>query len=286
MIPGSSQSVYITNANTKTVTIDAVTSASYPGSMALSNLSVYAPGGDTNSFELLNAGTTTPLAIQNGCTISDGGSLIMTNSVLQLALAVPPGETNDYILSVDGAAFIAGSTLIVTNGPLIVGNTGRGTYVQDGGTSSFGYAELGLNADARGELTLLSGNLSFPVTLKRTPPAWITLGRHPQGTGIVWVVGGQLTAAPGNLVIGEYGSGELTVSNGLVQAALTDVGSVSGSHGTLTIAGGSLIMRSSTRIFIGTRGGATGTVWVTGGTLDGSVGFVPFPTIAVGVSGV
>ena len=47
---------FITNATTKTVTVDATTSGSFPDSMTISNLAIGAPSGSTNTLFLDNAG--------------------------------------------------------------------------------------------------------------------------------------------------------------------------------------------------------------------------------------
>src|SRR5260370_21716820 len=59
--PSSSSVVYITNANTKTVTIDATTPAT---NLTITTLKLWAPPGFTNTLLLNGAGTNTPLACQ------------------------------------------------------------------------------------------------------------------------------------------------------------------------------------------------------------------------------
>src|SRR5580658_8888221 len=71
--PTNSQSVFITNAPSKTVTIDSYTSGTYPESMMISNLTVSAPGGGTNTLFLNNAGLTTPLSVLNTLDVATNG---------------------------------------------------------------------------------------------------------------------------------------------------------------------------------------------------------------------
>src|SRR5580658_4377422 len=96
---------YITNANTKTVTIDATTTST-PSALIISNLTVSAPLGSTNTLSLTNAGTATPLRVLNSLTISNGGALSVGNSSL-----------------------VAGS---VTNAGLIQANAGTVTFLGGG----------------------------------------------------------------------------------------------------------------------------------------------------------
>src|SRR5437667_4253361 len=82
--PARPQFVLITNAPTKLVTVDSYTSGVYPDSMTITSLTLSADGGITNTLFLCNAGTSTPLYIQDSLAILRGGVLLMTNSSLQV----------------------------------------------------------------------------------------------------------------------------------------------------------------------------------------------------------
>jgi len=64
-LPGPVQSLLITNPSTKTVTVDATTAASFPATMTVSNLTISAPAGSTNTLFLNNAGPGTPLQVSS-----------------------------------------------------------------------------------------------------------------------------------------------------------------------------------------------------------------------------
>src|ERR1041384_2479629 len=57
--------VSVTNANTKTVTIDYFTAGSFPGTLTISNLLLSAPAGSTNTLSIAPAGSNTPLRVLN-----------------------------------------------------------------------------------------------------------------------------------------------------------------------------------------------------------------------------
>src|ERR1035437_1840940 len=78
--PASPQVVLITNAPSKLVTLDNYTSSNYPASLTITSLTISATAGLTNTLFLSNAGTTTPLHIQDSLAILSGGVLLMTNS--------------------------------------------------------------------------------------------------------------------------------------------------------------------------------------------------------------
>src|SRR5436309_6591712 len=74
--PTNNSLVFITNALSKTVTIDATTTNS-PTTMTISNLTLSAPAGSINTLALTDSGTNTPLRIRRLCTLGSGGLLII-----------------------------------------------------------------------------------------------------------------------------------------------------------------------------------------------------------------
>lgn len=111
----------ITNANTKSVTIDGVTTNT-PIVMTISNLALSAPLGSTNTLFLSDAGAMTPLHVLNGLTIGSGG-----------------------VLTVNGSSVIAGP---VSNAGVIQAN---------GGTLEFFGFNTGTNDTLSGSITITNG---------------------------------------------------------------------------------------------------------------------------------
>jgi T5SS/PEP-CTERM-associated repeat protein len=109
--PTNSQSVFITDALSKTVTIDSYTSGMYPESLTISNLTVSAPGGATNTLFLNNAGLTTPLSVLNTLDVDTNGALVVNGSVVQVSVNLFVGEygKNGALTITNGGQVYSGS---------------------------------------------------------------------------------------------------------------------------------------------------------------------------------
>ena len=204
-LPASSHSVFITNAFSKNVTINSDTSGFYPGSMNVGTLTLSGSGGSTNSLFLSNAGLDVSLHVLNGCTITAGGSLGITNSALWVQNAC----------SIDGAVKLDSGTITFGQNTKI-GNTGAGTLTVAGGTMIIAnsYADL-------------------------------YIGYNSAASGAIWITGGQLIATNNAFAyIGWNGVGQAVVSNGSLQVDSLEVGSWWGQSGLLAIAGGTVTVNS------------------------------------------
>src|SRR6266404_6133815 len=135
--PAITQSfIYITNAPSKTVTIDAVTSGSFPATLSISNLVLFAPAGSFNTLTVNNAGTGTPLRVLSSMFLNGRATLnVLANSVVELA-------GGSFVLGVGGTEFgstshvnlFGGGSLIATNGTLLFGSPGDGDLLITNGT--------------------------------------------------------------------------------------------------------------------------------------------------------
>jgi hypothetical protein len=209
--------------------------ANAPGSMLISNLTVSAPGSAHNILFLNNAGSVTPLHILNGFDLSIGGTLTVTNSVLQV-------DANFGVSGVD-TFLIDGSVDLQTDGSIVavseaVGWTQTGVLNLSGGSNFTYRVDIGVFNGSTGTVSVTDGILEVPYT-------------NNSSIGIF---------------IGHGGVGSLIQSGGTVDTVLEDVGDTSA--GTLTVAGGTHIVENS-ELSVGFGGpyGVTGTVWVTGGQL-------------------
>ena len=100
----------ITNANSKTVTIDAVTTNT-PSALSINNLTVSAPLGSTNTLFLNDASTATPLSILNALIIGTNGAVVVNQSTVQAFSNILVGVAGGT-----GALFITNSSAVsVTN---------------------------------------------------------------------------------------------------------------------------------------------------------------------------
>ncbi len=249
--PSSNQAaVLITNAATKTVTIDDAT-ASIPAVMTISNLTVR--GFETNNTLFLkNSGTNVPLRILNGFTLGSNAVLRVTNSVLRV------DGLSGGVFSIDGSVTnLARGQIIVTNTTTIVGDSSRGSLILVDGLLHGREMFVGNAAGSQGTLTIAGGTNSLSADLD--------VGLNINATGAVWLTGGQLTVTNGPTYVGFLGVGLITVSNGTWLAGDVSVGQAAGSQGTLTVAGGTNTLSSF--LSVGGIVGGDGTVWLTGGQL-------------------
>jgi T5SS/PEP-CTERM-associated repeat protein len=244
--------VFITNATTKTVTIN---SATLPGNLTISNLTVRGFGAGINTLQLTNAPAST-LLIRNALTIGTNAVLTVTNSALRVdGLA---GSSFSFI--VDGSVTnLAGGQIIATNLTIGATATGRGNLTTLGELLQVSNSVVvGAVAGAQGTLTVAGGSNVFNFSL--------TVGENASSTGAVWVTGGQLivTNSTTTTIVGSAGIGQMTVSNGTWRAGGVRIGNAAGTRGVLTLAGGTNTLTSLT---VGFNANATGTVWMTGGQL-------------------
>jgi hypothetical protein len=239
--PGGAEAIFITNAATKTVTIDATTSTSHVSTLTIGHLFLSGLPGATNTLRLANAGLATPLSISAFGEIHTNGALVIFNSAVNVGFGL---QRDDGLITVDlGYLF----TTNASDGLTI----GSGEFDLNSGTVSVNQVEVGYDANTTNGVFRVNGgtcivNGAFNVFFG----------------GNVWVNGGELVVSNGeNLVLGSLGStATMTVSNGLVNLSSQVIQVGTGGNGTLTIAGGTVLAD----LDVG-GAGSTGTVWMTGG---------------------
>jgi hypothetical protein len=224
--------VYITNAASKTVTINASTSA---GNLTVSNLVIEAPSGATNT--LLLSGNTTPLTCLSAAA---GTSLILGESA---------GKA--------GALVVDGGALVTTNATgdawATVGLSGPGILTVSNGTWRANQMRVGWFAN--GVVNLINGTNTILNS---------TIGQNYTGT--VNKIGGLLLTTNGSWTVGSGGVGTMTASGGVWQGySLAVAGAYGGvGRGTLNLIGGTNLFNT---IGIAINSTVTGSVTVSGGLL-------------------
>ncbi len=248
--------------------------------------------------------TNSALVVTNGSTVvgSNGVAQLTVSNGTWLArdVAVAYGATSSQgTLTVAGGSNTFSSTLSIGSGIFGAGSGGTGTVWITGGqltvTNDITYLANGFQASGQmtisnGTWTALGMQLGYYIGGQGTltiaggtaviQQFGLALGIDNQGsTGTVWMTGGQLTASAN---VGNFGVGQMIVSNGVWQGVDTTVdagGTINGvpaGCGTLTIAGGSVLM--SDGISLSFQGSTTGTVWMTGGQLaigsEASIGVI------------
>ena len=119
------------------------------------------------------------------------------------------------------------------------------------------------NSDQRG--ASVDGSVELNSNAFLIADTGIYVGLDSSATGSVFLSGGNLILTnTGPSAIGINGSGQLILSNGQIQTSsgFMFVGSGIGSHGTLTLAGGTYIFPSLGRLVVGMETGAVGAVSV------------------------
>ncbi|HVM63125.1 MAG TPA: hypothetical protein VMV72_19860 [Verrucomicrobiae bacterium] len=211
---------------------------------------VWATGGQlviTNAPGAVGAGS--GFLADGSIILTNGGSLVVSNS------AVTIGNKGS------GALTNAGGSLVV-NGNIVLGGGGstRGQMTMSGGMCAASEILLGNTSGSQGTLTMAGGT--------NTLSAGVIVGVSSGTSGTVWMTGGRLDASAGDIEVGNFGVGNMTMSNGTCLADGVILAQGTG-PGTLTFAGGT----TTIGFILDVAGdyGSTGTVWLTGGQLNVNV---------------
>ncbi|MBI5394589.1 MAG: PEP-CTERM sorting domain-containing protein [Verrucomicrobia bacterium] len=250
--PANTHLVFITNATTKTVTIDSITSGTFPASLTISNLTLTAPGSDVNTLFLDNPGTVVPLTISDALTISAGGVLRILNGSVAVQGSGGAGVVNDGAVTLISGSFVATNAGLVTR----IGYDGLGQFTLSNGFAHLRDVQLGVNTGSFGTLIVAGGTNQILGPLR--------VGYGFDATGSVLVTGGQMFATNGLTKIGDSGNGQMTVSNGVVRLFNVALGGNIGTEGALTVAGGTNEVFGS--LSVGDGGFSIGRMLVTGGS--------------------
>jgi hypothetical protein len=255
--PASAQSVFVTNAFSKTVTIDSITSGSFPGTMTVSNLTVSAPTVplSANRLSLDNSGLATPLRVPKILTVTTNGTLlVLDNAAVEVGSAAATG----FLLVVGGGlAQCSGGSLIASNAIISLGSAGSGALTVSDGTRICSEVRVGAGTGSQGTFTINGGTNLFTSS--------INVGFGSGSTGAVWMTGGLLVTTNNTFNVGDFSIGQMAVSNGTWLARFVFAGRFTGSRGTLTYAGGTNFV--SDVLQLGEFNASTGTVVVSGGQL-------------------
>jgi fibronectin-binding autotransporter adhesin len=248
--PDITSFIRITNDNSKTVTIDALTPAT---ELTVQMLTLNAPPGATNTLLLTDVGTNNPLVFQTGLELQDGAALRITNSALAVQL------TNDHVnidgsLTLDSGLIDFGDLSVTTR----VGRATSGLLAINSGLMSAGTMTVGGLTNSTGNVHINGGTLNVAGSL--------SVGRNLSTIGTFSLLGGELNVSNDDTRVGDSGIGYMTVSNATASVTNLQVGRDALSGGTLTLGDGSLVQTFSD-VSIARFSGCTGLVSVLGGQL-------------------
>jgi hypothetical protein len=240
--------VSITNAGSKTVSIDAGTADAFPTTLTVSNLVVGAPSGATNRLQLAPSGVGKPMRVLTSLALQSGGALAIKDGALRYE--GPFGNP----VGIDGELTLDGGWLAVTNtgARLLIGNNGTGRLTVSNGTLVANYPIVGMRDGAHGTWHIAGGTNVVTITFD--------IADALNATGIVSMTGGLLSVP--SAYVGLFGNGRLLVSDGVFQCAGNGlIASQQGAQGDFTAAGGVSTFGS---MLIGESDTATGSMLVTG----------------------
>jgi T5SS/PEP-CTERM-associated repeat protein/autotransporter-associated beta strand protein len=188
-----------------------------------------------------------------------------------------------------GTLTVTGGATLNANGGLTVGNTGTGTLNVTGGTVSAANVVVGAGSGSMGTAAVSgnsqvscagvllvgydgTGSLSVSGTsASLTIGGNVLVGYNSDGNGIVTIQQGAGMKVTGGLVVGNSGTGTLTVSGASLSASGNAlVGNNSGAMGTLTVEqGGQMTVETGSSagtitVLLGAASGATGQMTVSG----------------------
>jgi T5SS/PEP-CTERM-associated repeat protein len=268
LVPGgiNAGTTFITNANSKVVTIDRLTAAT---NLILNRMDISAPAGAKNTLFLQDVGTTNPLIIGNNrFNLYRGAALQITNSALVLT-----GRVTEFNVWMGDVTLDNGLIRIREEPPtsevtikVRIGRTNAANLTINGGLFESTALQVGETPGlqfgrSHGTVALRGGELKVHGEL--------SIGDSASCTGVVEVTGGQLTVI-NNLTnitrVGDHGAGIMTVSNAVVVLNNVSIARHDAATGLLRVDSKGLV-RCVDDVSIGRFSGSSGTVLVNGGHL-------------------
>jgi T5SS/PEP-CTERM-associated repeat protein len=181
-----------------------------------------------------------------------------------------------------GIVSVVGGQITVTNDDLRIGDSGYGSLTLSNCTLLSTNINIGRDAQAVGQLNIQNGTVLVVSNA-------FSIARFDGSTGTVVVAGGRLSLPGQKLYAGQEGAGQLTISNGLVEAdSLLVAGGITNTAiGLLTMGGGQLML--SSRLSVGAPLLSTGQVSIAAGAIfvtnGSSSAFVSVPNGALTLNG-
>jgi hypothetical protein len=285
-LPGSGQSVMITNGGVKAVTVSANTTQNHPQTLTVDSVTISSPANSSNALVMNNAGFQTPLTARL-VTVANNSAFSLTSSALRLnggpgAGMSVGGQFDQSLSDVSGqqldVGYIGPGIYNLNSGSLAVnqmwiGGFFGGVFNQTGGSNGVGivhldgggaynfsggafsatvYSDSGslfrqLGGVLDANLSFWKGDYRFEAGEKRGDLV-LPAFAFTSGSAAALQLGG--TNAGSIYLGGDAGVGSYTLSNGVVTSPTISVGKFGGFHQE-----GSLIT-------------TTGTVSVVGGYVD------------------
>lgn len=240
----------ITNAVTKTVTVDSLTASV---NLSLRGLTISAPVGSTNTLGLLNVPLGTPLTTSKPFLVGSRAILAITNSAVSAAdsfdiaggaLILDSGSLNCAVNCdlQSGRMIVNSGTLNATLNPLL-GTTGirmgrfsgaNASLVINGGTVTAPRITLGSVSGSQSSLTIAGGNLITPDSF--------SAGQQPATTASVTMTAGSLVVTNGRTKIADRSAASFSQSGGNTRFSDLSIGDLG--VGAYNLSGGTFTVTS------------------------------------------
>jgi len=200
------------------------------------------------------------------------GQMNVSGGLVSIGAEFVLGDSPDGITLGTGIVSVTGGQIFATNALTSIDKYGNGQMTISNASVTLTTVSVGRHANAVGTLRIQENAQVYCLDA-------LSIGRLSEKVGIpsqghVYVTGGLLSLAGDDIWVGRGGTGELTVSNGTVEARSLFVGmssidpvflTTNHPSGLLTLAGGNTLISSN--IAVGTSLSSTGNVVMTGGTL-------------------
>ena len=237
----NSDPTQITNAVTKTVTIDSLTAST---NLSIRGLTLSAPAGSTNTLALVNVPLGTPLTTSKAFLVGNRSVLAITNSAVSAtdnfditngSMILDSGSLNCAVNCdlQSGSTVVNGGTLTATTGTTGIRmgrfNGAVSSLTLNGGTVTTLRVTLGSNTGTSNTLTLAGGNLICNDSM--------ILAQLQNTTGNATMTAGNLIVTNGITLIADRGNGTFSQSGGSVSFAAVRIGDVGVGTYNLTAAG-------------------------------------------------
>jgi T5SS/PEP-CTERM-associated repeat protein len=235
------------------------------GALTLDSGSITFEGGNTVTARVgrvtsgtltINSGTVSFGTVTVGGLTNSSGVVNMNGGTFNISSLFSIGRN----LGTTGLVSVLGGQLGVLGDDTRVGDSGVGQLTISNATAWLTNLYVGRDALSAGILTLQNGG----TTILSND---LSIARFSGSTGTVLVTGGQLAAIGQKIYVGREGDGQMTLSDGVVQAAslLIAANLTNSPTGNFVMSGGSLNLSSN--LFVGSSGFSTGQVIIAGGMI-------------------
>ncbi|MEO7297796.1 MAG: hypothetical protein ABI042_04390 [Verrucomicrobiota bacterium] len=229
IVPTFGSTVQITNAGTKTVSMDSATQAA---NLSVHRIFLNAHIGSTNTLQLSDISSNSPLTILYTLNLTRGGALALSNSTM-----VVDGNLGGTLNILAGTAIFENSTVDCSAVTARVGRTNNapGYLTMKSGQFMADILLVGELSGAQGFLTLSNGQITVSTVL--------SLGDTANSTGTVNIAGGTLLVTNGFVRVGNLGAGQMTFTGGSANfSSEVHIADNVGSSGTISLLGGQLVV--------------------------------------------